>query len=165
MSETPDNVVTSADVAQKKVPTSFRDLRKAELVDAARSFGTLEEGNAEEIRADLADAGVTWEMYKKAFGLESDTTVEAVVEEPVLEDEGVEEVTDVVTADPNPVLARQDKYLIKMTRKNPYFEFGRYKFTQDKPYAIMNANDAQRILESEDGFRQAYPAELQEFYS
>jgi hypothetical protein len=157
------------------VPKSFRDLKKAELVAAAVAFATSEEGNAEAIRADLEENGVTWEMYAKAFkleGYEEEEPVEkfelpAPVDIEQWPDEGGEEVVEqvIITAEQQPQLAPQEKYLIKMTRKNPYFEFEDKKFTQEKPYAIMPAQQAQRILESEEGFRQAYPAELQEFYN
>lgn len=159
-----DNVVKSSDVA-KNTPTSFNDLKKEELVTAAQHFGVDDEGNVKTLKASLAADGVTWEMYAKAFGL---ADVSEVLSYEVEETEGVkgnvENDSEVVTADPHPKLAVEDKYLIKMTRANPYFEFGKYKFTQEHPYAIMPANDAQAILETEEGFRQAFPAELQEYY-
>jgi len=171
---TAENVVTSTDVAPKK-PTSFRDLKKAQLIEAAAYFGTKDDGGVEELRADLSEAGVTWDMYVKAFKLDghedlpepADRTFRKVELEDEDEDdeEVVETVNEIVTVEEKPVLAAQEKYLIKMTRANPYFEFRHYRFTQEKPYAIMSADDAQAILESESGFRQAFPAELREFYS
>lgn len=172
MSNSPENVVTSTDVAPKS-PTSFRDLKKAQLVEAATYFGTDDEGGVETLRAGLVENGVTWDMYVKAFKLEGHEDlpepVERTFRQVEIEDDPEEEVVkvteEVVTVEEKPVLAPQDKYLIKMTRKNPYFEFRHYRFTQEKPYAIMKADDAQAILESEKGFRQAFPAELREFYS
>lgn len=57
------------------------------------------------------------------------------------------------------------KYLIKMERENPYFEVGKYVFTKDHPYAIVDAEDVNVILRQEQGFRQALPDEIEEFYS
>ena len=149
------DVVKSSDVSPK-TPKSFRDLNKDQLVQAALFFGTEEEGNKEALLADLVANGVEWEDYVNAFleapGVEPEP--EPVAEEP----------TRVVAQEPT-VLKAQDKYLIKMERKNPYFEFGKYKFTQENPYAIMPADDAQAILTKESGFRQALPGELQEYYS
>lgn len=56
-----------------------------------------------------------------------------------------------------------DQYLIKMVRDNPLFEIRGHKFTTQHPYALVGAADADYILK-EDGFRQATPAELREFY-
>lgn len=175
--EATQSVVTTTDLAKKK-PTSFRDLNKAELVEAARAFGTKDEGNVKELREDLADAGVTWEMYCRQFGIEHwENEAPPVVEtfnrvdedDPNVEfidGEGVnEEVTqEIITAAPQ-TFANEQKYLIKFIGQNPYFEFGRYRFTQDKPYGIMSARDAQSALVNEPSkFRQAFPAELEEFY-
>lgn len=169
-----ENVVTTEDVAPKKQPKSFRDLKKQQLVEAADYFGADSEGNAEAIRTDLEDMGVTWKMYVKAFKLEGH---EDIPEQPEVaplevelpdeddEQEVEEEVSDVVTYDPTPKLATADNYLIKFIGENPYFEFEQYKYTQDKPFAIMPADAAQRALEQEPKkFRQAFPKELQEFY-
>lgn len=172
-----ENTVTTSDVAPVKVPKSFKDLKKPELVAAAEFFGTEVEGNTEVLRADLVDAGVTFEDYLKAF---YPTAADAPPPEPepfVMPDpvdvndwpdadEGGDEVTEIITAEPTPELRVAEKYLIKFIGENPYFEFGSYKFSADKPYGIMPANDAQRALVQEPTkFRQAYPAELQEFYS
>lgn len=151
------DVISSADVA-KKTPKSFRDLNKDELVKAAQYFGTEDEGNKEALVADLAENGVSWEQYAEAFLVEKPAPVDEVVEAPVKE-----EPVKVEAARPT-ALTPQSSYLIKMDRKNPYFEFGNYKFTQDNPYVIMPADAAQAILTQEQGFRQATPAELQEFY-
>lgn len=170
------NVVTTTAVAPKKVPKSFNDLKKDDLVAAARAFGTLEEGNAAELKADLAEAGVTFKMYAEAFKLEG---YEAIPDEPEefempeptdVEDwpdaEEGENVSEVKTAAPVPKLDAAEKYLIRFVGENPYFEFGKYKFTQENPYGIMPAEDAQKALTKEpEKFRQAWPAELQEYYS
>lgn len=164
-----ENVVKTTDVVQKKEPKSFNDLNKAQLVEAARYFGTLEEGNIDVLKADLHENGVSWEQYYKAF-INKDAVLPEEPEE-LFNKVGVEDWEDSdevqvepVTAPEVPVLT-QDKYLIKMVRENPYFEFKHYKFTQEKPYAIMSAADAQEILQTERDFRQAFPDELKEYYS
>lgn len=171
-----ENVVTTNDVAPVKVPRSFTDLKKAELIAAANYFGTEVVGNADLLRADLLENGVTFEQYLQAFHPTAPVDPEPElfempapvdVEEWPDAEEGVNELTEtVVTAPRVAALAPQEKYLIKFIGENPYFERGRYKFTQEKPYAIMPAQAAQDALVDEPTkFRQAYPAELQEFYS
>lgn len=159
-----NNVVTTTQVAPKKHLTSFNDLNKEQLVQAAAYFGTDDSGNVSNIKADLTENGVTWEMYVNAFLKEEEDETEPEDEVFEEDDEGVEEVAEIVTQEPTVRLSPQEKYLVKMTRDNLYFEFEDKKFTQEKPYAIMSAEQAQRILQTEEGFRQAYPAELQEFY-
>lgn len=64
-----------------------------------------------------------------------------------------------------PLVQNYDQpYLIKMTRDNPLFVVKGYRFTKEHPYAIVAAKDADYILTKEDGFRQATPSELREFY-
>jgi hypothetical protein len=149
-----------------KVPTSFKNLNKEELLAAAEFFGTETEGNVTVLKMDLEENGVTWESYAKAF-LEpkvEDVVAEDAVGEAVSELENIDEPEyNIVTAQPNIVMP--EKYLVRMTRKNPYFEFKRYKFTADNPYAIMDPEDAKDLLEGEEGFRQAFPSELSDFYS
>lgn len=169
-----EDAITSVDAAPKKQPTAFRDLSKDQLVAAANAFGTLDEGNKQELLADLEESGVTWKMYVKQFQLEGHEDIPDVeevaplqVDEVDLVDapEGVEDLSEPVTAAPVE-LAPADKYLIKFIGENPYFEFGKYKFTQDSPYGVMPASDAQKALVNEPTkFRQAFPAELQDFYN
>ena len=74
------------------------------------------------------------------------------------------------TAPPVPVAAQplaatpDQTYLVKMVRDNPLFETRGYRFTKDHPYAVVSGADIDHILTKEDGFRQATPAELREFY-
>lgn len=169
-----ENVVTGSDVAPLKVPKSFNDLNKEQLVAAALAFGADENGTKESIRADLLETGVTFEQYLNAFHPnvaepkeEPDALPDpADVEEELVEpQQGGEEMPDIITASPSPDLSVEQKYLIKFIGHNPYFEFGKYRFTTEKPYGIMNAFDAQNALVSEpDKFRQAFPAELEEYY-
>lgn len=157
---------TLSETTPANLPSSFKALHIDQLRAAADYFGSDSAGNAEAIRTALDEDGITWAMYAKEFGLPSDDVVETPDFPEKVDDwdEKEEEVSEVVTQEAVPTLAVDQKYLIRMTRKNPYFEWRRYKFTQEKPYAIMSAEDAQEILESEQGFRQAYPLELKEFY-
>lgn len=84
-------------------------------------------------------------------------TAHAPVEEDV-------EPTIHVAQPPVRSLTPTDKYLIRMDRDNPLFEVRGYKFTDAHPYQLMAPEDAQYVLQYEDGFRQATPMELQEFY-
>lgn len=58
-----------------------------------------------------------------------------------------------------------EKYLVKMTRQNPLYQVGPYKFTKEHPYALVEGKDLRRLLEDEEGFRQAYPDEIEDFYN
>lgn len=170
----------------KSNPNKFSDLNEAELASAAQYFG-VEVGNKDFMVAGFADDNISWEDYlaadvpdKPKAAKPSETGSEPVdgypdevataVAKRVAKKTAAKEETvtvktpEVVTADREPVLA-QANYLIKMERKNPLFEFGQYKFTKEDPYNIMPAEDAQRILTKETGFRQAFPDELREYYS
>ncbi len=58
--------------------------------------------------------------------------------------------------------------VVKMTRKNPTYEaeaHGRvYRFTKENPFVLLREDDADVILEREEGFRVASPKEVREFY-
>lgn len=58
-----------------------------------------------------------------------------------------------------------EKYLVKMTRLNPLYQIGKYSFTKDHPYALVDGKDLQVVLEEHEGFRQAYPDEIEDFYN
>lgn len=156
-----------------KIPKKWSDLNKAQVIAAADAFGTQTTGTVKEMLADLQDANVSWTDYQVAFGLVEPPAVEKRGFTQVTEDEidwvdgEVEDtVTEVITAPRIAPMAPAEKYLIRFIGENPYFERGKYKFTKEKPYAIMNAVDAQDALVDEPKkFRQAFPDELTEFYS
>jgi hypothetical protein len=169
-----DSVVKTTDVNPPKVPSSFRDLKRADLLNAARYFGTETEGGVEVLRTDLHDSGVTWEDYVKAFKLPghedipdapyvgpSQVDVEDWEDAPELE----KAVSEVIITAPPVDLAPAERYLVKFIGENPYFETGRFKFTIENPYAVMTAEEAQDVLVAEPTkFRQAFPDELKEFF-
>lgn len=175
-----ENVITSDQVAPVKVPKSFNELNREQLVAAAVAFGADSEGTKNEIKADLLESGVTFDQYltmfhPKSSGAEVAAQVEAekfVMPDPVdIEDwpdapEGGDNMDTLVTVNEVVALDPEMKYLIKFVGENPYFERGRFKFTREKPYASMTADDAQEALESEPTkFRQAFPKELKEYYA
>ena len=96
--------------------------------------------------------------------------VPLVEEEPSDTNDGIApqfgnaEVGGVVVKENRPVVAESAPYLVKMDRENPYYEVGRYKFTVDNPYVLVDARDAESVLR-EPGFRQAFPSELEEYYN
>jgi hypothetical protein len=55
--------------------------------------------------------------------------------------------------------------LLKMARLNPSFEVYGYKFTKTHPYQVMSQEDAQKIMDSYEGFVIASPDEAKSFYS
>lgn len=54
-------------------------------------------------------------------------------------------------------------WLVKMERLNGTFEVGKYRFTREHPYVLVEESDVKSVLQ-EGGFRQAYPEELAKFY-
>lgn len=155
-----------------KKPTGFKDLSVAELRrSAVEDFAVdvSDVDNKQVVIAALAESGVQWKDYVaqhpevapddnvvKSGGVDSSVlSVEEPADEPV---------GDVIVA--QPVSAKPtDKFLIKMTRNNPLYETRGYRFTQEHPYNLVSPEDAEFILSREDGFRQAFPSELEEFYS
>lgn len=142
---------------------SFKKLNKAELVAAVDAFALdVEVLEPEVIRDALEDSGVTAEMFVEMF---PDTaskfkTKKAKADNP----------KNVVVDEPRKFVASSD-YLVKMVRKNPYFEVASkerpgfvFKFTKDHPYNLMGPEDAEHVLSGEEGFRIATPKELQDFY-
>lgn len=165
-----------------KKPTSFNNLGVAELRrSAAEDFAVpLEDGaNKAMVLAALEESGVTWADYVAQHP-------EVAPDEPEVSPSGKQEHLTVpettgnsdgphlrFTADEpgkivvaeEPTYKAQDKYLIKMVRENLVYESAGLRFTQEHPYALANADQADHILGKEDGFRQATPAELREYYS
>ena len=158
-----------------KVPKKWSDLTKPQVIAAADSFGTQTTGTVKEMLADLQDANVSWNDYQVMFGLVEAPPVEYIaftrVDEDEVEIEWIDgEVEDnmtetIITVPRIQAMAPAEKYLIRFIGENPYFERGKHKFTAEKPYAIMSAQDAQDALVDEPKkFRQAFPDELKEFY-
>lgn len=171
MGRTKSTAIKAEDMVVNKAP-ALTDLDLPTLHTVADYFGVEEEDTIEEQVLSLAENGVTYALYAKEFNVPYEAADEesAIAELPEVE-ETVPVTDGPVTAERNPALAPQAEYLIKMTRQNPYFEVASvlnprqlFKFTQEHPYAIMDARTAQHVLQNEIGFRQAFPDELRDFY-
>ena len=121
---------------------------KALLLKIAEEFGTAvhHAAKCETIVNALIADGIDWDAAKK-FVPDAAVKNEAFVEEVVRQK----------------VEGPQD--LLKMTRKNFSYETRGVKFTKEHPFAIVNAIDAEWIVENEDGFSYATPKEAAEYYS
>jgi hypothetical protein len=52
-----------------------------------------------------------------------------------------------------------------MTRENHRYDIFGYTFTKEHPFVAMSEEDAQKIFDTEEGFRLATPKEVQDFYN
>lgn len=134
---------------------SFDTLKIDELRQVADSFGVdLEDAKTKvEIIAALAEEGVTFDMFKSFQDAEKEDI------EDSFEDEK-----------PAPTPSKKKKsseptILVKMERKNFTYETNGYTFTYDHPFVAVPEEAAQRIFDTQEGFRPATPREVQEYYS
>jgi len=129
---------------------SFDTLKVAELKVIATDFAVDTEGlkNKKDIIAALAEEGVTWSVYQ--------STVEAI-------ERDTEEVEILPKFDPK--AQPEDTLLVRMTRDNHRYDIHGYTFTKDHPFIAMSEDDAQKIFDTEEGFRLATPKEVQDFYN
>lgn len=154
----------------------IEELRRAAEEDFAVELSDEEKTSKKLIAAALLESGVTFEQYlemnpnqREKFPeyAKPEKPKEPVSSENVVTSEDVvsgNEPVEIVTKEARPVLSNNQQWLVKMERKNPLFEIAGHRFTQDHPYVLMNAEDADIVLR-EEGFRQAYPTEVQEYYS
>lgn len=125
---------------------SFDTMKLAELKKIAESFGvdvSSAKNKADHI-AMLLEEGVTYELV-------SGNKVE-IPDAPVFD--GSQEIYD-----------EADKTFIKMERENRSYSIYGYTFTKEDPFVPMPMKLAQKILETENGFRMATTREVKEFYS
>jgi len=129
---------------------SFDTLKVAELKVIATDFAVDTEGlkNKKDIIAALAEEGVTWSVYQ--------STVEAI-------ERDTEEIEVLPKFDPK--AQAEDTLLVRMTRDNHRYDIHGYTFTKDHPFIAMSEDDAQKIFDTEEGFRLATPKEVQDFYN
>lgn len=162
-----------------ELPTKFEDLDAKELYRSAVADFALpvEEGDGKKVLlAAFVEGGVLWDDYVSqhpevspeplpAANLTIGNEVSVEPQEKWADDDRNKEaaVPSIRVASP-PVINPNEQWLIKMERKNPLFEVRGHRFTQENPYALVSPKDAQYILSKEDGFRQAFPDELEEFY-
>ena len=128
---------------------SFDTLKVAELKKIATDFAVDTEGlkNKKDVIAALAEEGVTWSVYQQ--------TVEQI-------EANTEEIEILPKFDPKTVDA--NSVLVRMTRDNFRYDILGYTFTKSHPFVAMSEEKAQKIFDSEEGFRLATPKEVQDFY-
>lgn len=129
---------------------SFDTLKVAELKIIATDFAVDTEGlkNKKDIIAALAEEGVTWSVYQSTLdAIEKDT----------------EEIEILPKFDPK--AQSEDTILVRMTRENMRYDIHGKTFTKDHPFVAMSEEDAQKIFDTEEGFRLATPKEVQDFYN
>jgi hypothetical protein len=127
---------------------SFDTMKISELKGLAESFGVDVENvkTKKELIAALSEEGVTYEAYAKFAGAE---TVEVKIDKKKEKE----------------ILKSQNTVLVKMDRMNHSYQAMGYTFTAQHPFVAMSEDDAQRIFDTQAGFRLATPREAQEFYS
>jgi hypothetical protein len=96
----------------------------------------------------MAEEGVTYSVYQK--------TVQAI-------EEATEEIEILPVFDPK--AQPEDTILVRMTRDNHRYDIHGYSFTKTHPFVAMSEDDAQKIFDTEEGFRLATPKEVQDFYN
>ena len=129
---------------------SFDTLKVAELKEIATEFAVDTEGlkNKKEVIAAMAEEGVTWDVYRK--------TLQAI-------EEDTEEIEILPRLDAKSV--PDNALLVRMTRDNFRYDIQGHTFTKDHPFVAMSEEDAQKIFDTEEGFRLATPKEVQDFYN
>ena len=106
-----------------------------------------EKANKQSVVKILSEEGITYDMYAKFSGAEQ---VEVKL------DEQPKKKTK---------LTKENAVLVRMDRANPSYDVHGYTFTQLHPFIAMSEDEAQRIFDTEVGFRLATPKEAQEFYN
>lgn len=129
---------------------SFDTLKVAELRVIATDFAVDTEGlkNKKDIIAALSEEGVSWNVYQ--------STVQAI-------EKDTEEIEILPKFDPK--AQPENTVLVRMTRDNMRYDIHGSTFTKDHPFVAMPEEDAQKIFDSEEGFRLATPKEVQDFYN
>jgi len=131
---------------------SFSDLKINELKKAAESFGVDLAGSKTktEIAALFEEEGITYQMYEKFNNTEKQDIEISEVEKKQREKK---------------IMKNENSVLVKMDRGNFSYQAMGHTFTQHHPFVAMSESDAQRIFDSQEGFRLATPREAQEFYA
>ena len=129
---------------------SFDTLKVAELRVIAEEFAVDTEGlkNKKDIIAALSEEGVNWNVYQN--------TIQAI-------EKDTEEIEILPKFDPK--AQPENTVLVRMTRDNMRYDIHGRTFTKDHPFVAMPEEDAQKIFDTEEGFRLATPKEVQDFYN
>src|SRR5574338_1345323 len=151
---------------------SLIKLSKKELIRTAIEDFGVEVNKASDKKSivkELEANGVTWEMYlqenpdeAEKYEVPDNVIRHTPVTDEYLPDVHYPEPKALTGAD---TVAEENLVLVFMTRENPLYEVRGYRFTRDNPYQLVREEDADYILLSEDGFGQATPREVKQFYS
>jgi hypothetical protein len=148
---------------------SFKTLTAEELANVAEFFVVDVEvadpekpANKKELLAALAagDEPVTWEQYNDIYLVAKER--EAAAKAPVAP--APEVVTEVVVVPAEPV-DTTDYILVKMDRHNFRYDIRGYSFTKKHPFQSVAPADAEYIIRNVEGFRQALPSEVTDYYN
>jgi len=131
---------------------SFTDLKITELRKVADSFAidAKELKTKQEIIAILEEEGISYQMYAKFNKAEKEE-----IKVPENEKKKREQK----------IMKTANQILVRMVRDNHSYQTGGYEFTQEHPFVAMSETDAQRIFDTQEGFRIATPREAQEYYA
>jgi len=129
---------------------SFTDLKITELRKVAESFG-IDASSAKtktELVALLEEEGVNYQMYNQFNNVDKEE-----IEVPEVEKKKREKLSK-----------NENTILVRMTRDNYSYQAMGHTFSQEHPFAVMSESDAQRLFDTQAGFRVATPREAQEYY-
>jgi len=129
---------------------SFNDLKLADLKLVAENFSVdlPEKISKNDLVLLLEEEGVSYEMYESFNNVAKD--------EATLNEEKQQRAE---------ALKNEPALLVKMDRSNFSYQVGPYTFTLDHPFIAMPESHAQKVFDTEQGFRPATPREVQDFYS
>jgi len=141
--------------------SGFMTLKKPELMAVAKEFGTDfdEAWTKPEIIKAMEDDGVYWDDYQR-FVKTVDDENERLTEETL----GEASHTPATDEAEEKEEEKGDRILIRMIRKNPTYDIRGARFTQAKPFAFLEEDDAEWVIENVEGFRIALPKEVRAFY-
>jgi alanyl-tRNA synthetase len=132
---------------------SFSELKVGDLKQVAETFGVDAKSikSKQELIALLDEEGISYDMYAKLAKIEK-----VDIEIPENEKKRREKMKSIKP---------DNSVLVKMERMNHSFQTQGYTFSQEHPFVAMPEDDAQRIFDTQEGFRLATPREAQEFYA
>lgn len=162
----------------------LKDFEKKDLIGAAEFFAVeVDKSKKIEVIAEaLIEEGITPnEIFKNNPDLKEKYADKLGINKPAVTPENVVKAGD-MNAKPearelpeesavrlaNESIVQQaqsaQQFLVKMRRKNPRFDVSGYTFTDEHPYAVVEAQHLNAVL-SEEGFSIATPDEVTEYYS
>jgi hypothetical protein len=151
---------------------TFKTLTAEELADVADFFVVdVENPNPEKpltkkvLLAALSEGEqpVTWEDYETIYLVAKEREAAAKAT-PAPEVAPPEQVVEVVPTAPV-VVDKSDWILVKMDRQNFRYDIRGYSFTKKHPFQALAPQDAEYVISNVEGFRQALPSEVQDYYN